>query len=255
MIRWLLLFLSLSFSVSAETYPIVVPAGVGGPTDTIARRLQKQLSEKHIETIVVNKSGLSGNLGFDYFIKDCKSCLLIATEAIYTNKIYFPESYPEDIVKDAIKLAKLGKNSTIVLTSLPINNLKDLIELSKNKTITVGNGGIGTTSYRAYKELCNIMNNNCIEVRYKSFSSSLPDLFSKTLDVYVFLEVGTLNGIVVEGLTKAIATLDNKRFQNIPTASEQGFDLVITGEYNLYYKNIPEFSLAIIRKTVLENKY
>lgn len=106
------------------TYPnrpitIVVPFAPGGGTDSIARDMAKNLSDRLGQPVVVeNRGGAGGALGADAVAKSKADghVLLFATSTYATNAAVSPK-LPYDPVKDLAPVAMIGRGPLLVVAS------------------------------------------------------------------------------------------------------------------------------------------
>lgn len=228
----IILFSSQSFAKSIE---IIVPYSAGGATDILARKIENVLGNN---VYVVNKPGASSNIGFQYFV-DCKTaCLLIAGPNIITNKNYFNEIYPKDILNSRM-VYLFGEIPYVLVTHKDINSIEDLLK----REIKVGHGGIGSNSYFGYLALCKLT--KCLEVPYKSASLSIAELASKEIDAYVH------DGRLIEqfekmGKLNVIASLSENP-DKIKTARQLGYDIVVESWWALFARNMSDADVKSIR--------
>ena len=221
---------------------LIVPFGVGGPTDLIARHVEIAI-EKHsdVSVGVVNQAGAAGNIGMRSFVGKDKA-LLLATESIVTNKINMPYSYPPDITRQAVPIHLFGLSPYIIFAHKQHKTMFDLIEKSKTRDILIGSGANGTGSYHSFDLLCNVHKvlERCRLVVYQSASYAVADLMSGRLDVYVSL-YSSYEQFTGSNDASAVALLSNKRMsmlENVPTALELGFDIQNYNWHGLFYKGL-----------------
>jgi tripartite-type tricarboxylate transporter receptor subunit TctC len=148
-----------SLSAAASDYPtrpvtIVVPFGAGGFTDNVGRLIAAGLSEKWKSPVVVeNKPGAGGNIGAAYSAKQSADgyTLYLSNTATDVINPHIYKSLSYDAAKDfePVILVVKTPNVLAVTPSLPVKNVKELIEYAKSTPggLTFGTPGNGTTGH------------------------------------------------------------------------------------------------------------
>jgi tripartite-type tricarboxylate transporter receptor subunit TctC len=220
---------------TAQQYPtkpvtLVVPFAAGGPTDTVARAVG-QAMEKTLGTnvIVENKPGAGGTIGVADVARaqpDGYRILVhhigMATAPALYRKLSF------DPLKDLEPVGLINDvpMTLLVRTTLPVNNVKELIghvKQTKDK-ITLANAGIGAASH-----LCGLLFQQAIEtdlttVPYKGTAPAITDLIGGQVDILCDQTTNTTEQIK-GGKVKALALTAPKRLESLkdlPTSAEAG---------------------------------
>jgi tripartite-type tricarboxylate transporter receptor subunit TctC len=220
---------------TAQQYPtkpvtLVVPFAAGGPTDTVARAVG-QAMEKTLGTnvIVENKPGAGGTIGVADVARaqpDGYRILVhhigMATAPALYRKLSF------DPLKDLEPVGLINDvpMTLLVRTTLPVNNVKELIgHVKQNKDkITLANAGIGAASH-----LCGLLFQQAIEtdlttVPYKGTAPAITDLIGGQVDILCDQTTNTTEQIK-GGKVKALALTAPKRLESLkdlPTSAEAG---------------------------------
>jgi tripartite-type tricarboxylate transporter receptor subunit TctC len=235
-----ILFLSASIS-QAQKVDFIVPYSVGGPSDFVARSIQKTLSDTEVKLVVLNRPGAGGTIGQLAFL-DCKRpCLLLAYQNMVDNKELF-KTQP---------VYFMGYQSVLLVTSTPgINNLRDLEALSRQRPINFAHSNPGSNSYDVYKGLSNLI--AAIEIPYKSAANVLADFLANRVDVYGLVYSGdpSFSGFIQDSNQRIIATMSRDRFQNVPTAAEQGYPITTNAWSMLLGLQLSQTTIELIRKTL-----
>jgi len=143
----------------------------------------------------------------------------------------------------------LGHQTVLLVTSTPgINNLRDLEALSRQRPINFAHSNLGSNSYDVYKGLSNLI--AAIEVPYKSAANALADFLANRIDVYGLVYTGdlTFSGFIHDSNQRIIATMSKDRFQNVPTAVEQGYPTTINAWSMLLGLQLSQATIETIRK-------
>ena len=130
-------------SADGESYPnkpvtLVVTAAPGGVTDILARALGQRLSKTWGQAVVVeNKPGASNQIGAVFVANSAPDgyTMLVTAEATFVINPWLYSRLPYDPVKDFMPITGLVSISQalITTTSLPVQNLKELIEFARRK--------------------------------------------------------------------------------------------------------------------------
>ena len=213
------LLLLLFFCVNLQAQPIefIVAAAVGGPDDTITRKLISKIEEQSsLKFVIVNKPGAAHTIGYNYMNQSAQPALMISNNNIMNNDLY----------KTSKPVFKLGTFTNIVFVSKasPIKDMKDLIELSQKRQINFAHGGIGTASHKAMSRLCEKIL-NCLSVPYKGASQAMLDLLNGTVDAFAVVSYG------------ADTFLQNTSYKSIGKITNEDNWVILFGK-NLNDKNI-----------------
>jgi tripartite-type tricarboxylate transporter receptor subunit TctC len=166
---------------NAENIEFIVPTAPGGPTDSITRIIVDKLQEKsNLKFNVFYKPGAAQTIAFQYINQSKKPSLIVATNTIKDDELY----------KTSTQIYRLGLHSNVVMVKSNSNlkSIDDLIELSKNRQINFGHGGVGTSSYHAMLKFCEKL--NCLPVPYKGTSQGMLDILNGSIDAYAPVSFG-----------------------------------------------------------------
>lgn len=222
---------------------MVVPYGAGGSADVAARIVADRLSADIGATFFVeNKGGASGNLGTQMVAEaEPDGCTMLVNGTVIAT---FLDSYTGlryDPLKDLTPVGGLGITPTIILTapSIPANDLKGLIELSKSRPngLSFANPGYGFQQHLATEEIAQRSGAKFVIIPYKGGGPALTDLLSARVDFGALLG-GTSKALIQDGKLKALAVLQDKRsvlLPDVPTAKEQGFPGLLGGVHFLLF--------------------
>ena len=142
----------------AQTYPsrpitMVVPLGVGGSTDVIARIMAEGMRASLGQPIIVeNTTGAGGTIGVGRVARAAPDGYTIGIGQWGTNVAsgaIYPLQY--DLIRDFEPVALVATQPFLIVAkkAMPANNLVELIAWLKANAIKVsqGNSGIGTPSH------------------------------------------------------------------------------------------------------------
>lgn len=229
------LLLTASMSTAfAQNYPnrivrIVVPYPAGGATDILARILAEKLTPMLGQNVIVeNRTGASGNIGFNYVAKaDPDGYTLLMGTANLTIAPAFADDLPFNVLTDFAPVATVvsSQNLLVIRPTLPAKNLKELIAYIKANPgkLTYGSSGIGTPllSVELMKHLAGV---EILHVPYKGDSPALADLLGGHIDMYCSTIIGEI-GYVQSGQLRAMGVTSKRRaasLPDVPTIEEAG---------------------------------
>ena len=223
----LCLLVLISATASGQNYParpirVVVPFGVGGPSDLIARFIEPSMREKlGVPWVVDNRSGAGGNIGTEIVAKstpDGYTILMatIGTQAINLSLYSRLNFHP---LKDFTPIALIceSPNALVVHPKLPVNSVPELIALARAKPgqLNYGSGGAGTTLHLS-AELFSVMTGiKMVHVPFKGVADALPALVGGRLDL-IFASLPSAMPLIRSGKLRAFAVTGAQRSPAIP---------------------------------------
>lgn len=227
----LLLLLFLSFELNATPIEFVVKAAAGGPDDVITRKLVDHIEQDtNLKFIVVNKPGAAHVIGYNYFESKNTPALIIGD----SNMINHP------VINSSERLFLMGDftNILFVKNKNGINTLDDLINLSKEREIKFGHGGVGTFSWIAADTMCQKIL-RCLLVPYRSGAPGMLDILNGTIDAYALISYGS-NAFIDNDMYRTIVMYSTSKHPtlDIPTLPRKYKDLEIRNWIAIYSKNL-----------------
>ncbi len=224
------LFAALSLGAAAQSGPIkiVVPYPPGGSSDIIARAISQPLSDALKQPVIVeNRAGANGNLGADLVAKskaDGLTLLLCDTGALAISPSIY--KLPFDPSKDlrGVTMLAYSPHMLVVHPSVPANNLKELVELSRKSELNFAVTAMGSAPHLAGVSVQRASGANWSYIPYKGGVQAVTDTIAGQTQV-------TMNGMlatlphVQSGKLKVLAISKGTRMPlvaNIPTLAEQG---------------------------------
>ena len=225
-------------SFPSKPIRVVVPSPPGGPPDLIMRIISPKMSSVLGQSIIVeNKPGAGGLVGTAYLAKvpaDGYSWLF--TTASHVTIPPFHKNVSYDPVKDFTHVSLVAQNygqTLVIPTSLPANNVSELVALAKKSPgkLSYASAGLGTASHIPAEVFKAKTQTDILMVPYKGVAEVMSDLLSGRVDMFF---VGTQIAIkhVEAGKLRALALTGNTRWKglpNVPTMQEAGipnFDVV-----------------------------
>src|SRR5258706_10326394 len=228
-----ILGLGVACAAAAQTYPdkairLIVPFPPGGSNDVIARVVGAQLSERLGQTILIdNRGGAGGTLGINAAAKSAPDGY-----TLFLGSVGFPLSIalgamPRESLQWFVPVASIGTGPSVLVVpvGLPVQNLRELVDLAKRKPGTLNAGAAGPGSFQHLAtELFRLRAGiDIVIVQYKGGGPALTDTIAGQVQLNVgsvvqnlpHVRTGKLKALGVGG--KRIAALPE-----VPTFAESG---------------------------------
>src|SRR5256714_85786 len=222
-------------SPAQEPYPsrtvkIVVPAIAGSTTDTLARIVADQLSQKWGKaTIVENIPGGAMNIGALSVARAAPDgyTLLIAPPSplSFNHLLYRDPGYEPTKFVPITMLAKIS-NVLVVRKDLPATTLKQLIDYGKANPgkLSYASQGVGSTAHLSAAQLEARAGIKMVHVPYRGAQPALTDVVAGHVDMF-FDTLATSVPLYRENKVRVLAIADLDRASavpEIPTFTEAG---------------------------------
>lgn len=224
---------SAAVDIPCGTAKLIVPWGAGGGTDVIFRILV-EAANKHgadPQIQVVNIGGQGGNKGAKEAVKaDPNGCTLFAIHqsalsSFLTGRVDFTWDAFEPVALMTRTPAIYGANAQV-----PYSDLKGLQAYAKDHPGEVLAGGtLGSTSHFAMLELQDAMGVEFKHISYDGTRERMTALLANNIQIGE-INLAAAKKYIQTGELKALAITTEERnpeIPDVPTAKEQGFDLVI----------------------------
>jgi tripartite-type tricarboxylate transporter receptor subunit TctC len=228
---------SASLAAGAQAYPakpirFIVPNGMGGTTDTIARSIAQHMSEALGQQIIVdNRPGSGGIIGTELVARapaDGYTWLMgtIGNMAI-SPKLYKRIAY--DPVRDFEPVSQFAASAYMLVVHPSINahSVKELVALAKTKPggFNYASAGSGTGSHLTMELFRSIAAIPVVHVPYKGGTPGLTALVGGEVDL-MFNGIPSTLPQVRAGRLRALAVTTPKRSPaapDVPTIGETGY--------------------------------
>ena len=139
----------------SRTIRFIVPFGVGGTADIIARVVAQRLAEPLGQSVAVeNRTGGGGTIGTDFVAKSPPDgyTFIVVTSTQTANETLVPNR-PYDLVRDFAPVSSLNLNhlAVVVHPSLPVHGIPELIAYARANPgrLDCGNPGVGSGHHLA----------------------------------------------------------------------------------------------------------
>lgn len=219
---------ALSQSYPVKAVRIVVPAAPSGGVDIMARLLGKEFSQSLGQPFIVeNRSpSVSADDGVAKAAPD--GYTLLFSTATYLVNAALHKDLPYDPIRDFAPVSVIGSTPIIVVChpSLPVNSIRDLIALAKQKpgALNFGSGGIGSPLHLAGELFNQEAKVNIVHIAYKGTSPALINLLSGEVQL-MFPSVISTYPYMKSGKVRVLAVLNPHRSRTlpeVPTTAESG---------------------------------
>ena len=217
-------------SLSSQPVQLVVGFSAGGPADTVARTLSQRLGELlNTSVVIVNRPGADGVLSAGTVARarpDGHTLLLAPSTLAINESLYNNLNY--DTRKDFIPVGFIGESPNIigVHPSLPVHNIKDLVEYTKSAGKPLFYGSTSSVTLLATEMFALQTGAKMERVPYKGAGQAIPALLSGEVQAMIS-SVVTLLPHVQSGSVRAIAVTSRSRLPIAPDivpAAEQGLE-------------------------------
>ena len=213
----------------ARPLRIVVPYPPGGSSDIIARAISNVLSETLKQSVVVeNKPGANGNLGADYVAKstpDGYTMLLCDVGALAISpSVYAKLPLDPSTELRGVTMLAYSPHLLVVHPSVPANNLRELVALSRQKDLNFAVSGTGGAPHLAGVALASAVGARWQYVPYKGGSQAITGTIGGETQVMMNGMLATYPH-VQSGKLKLLAVSKRSRMPligEVPTIAEQG---------------------------------
>lgn len=252
---------------TAGNYPdkpvsIVVGFAPGGTNDILARLISAKLQESLKQSFVVeNKPGASSAIGTGYVAKakpDGYTLLVSSSGGLTVNPVMM-KNLSYDPLKDLEPVALLGSYPLIVTVpaALPVNNIQELAQYSKQNKDGTLNHGVASSSFQLAAETLSAASDiKLMHIPYRGSGPTVTALLGQEIDIAVLDSAAVMPQVQANKL-KALAVTTGKRsaaFPDIPTVAEsgyEGYDVTIWTAL-MAPKDTPEPVLAKLRGALSE---
>jgi tripartite-type tricarboxylate transporter receptor subunit TctC len=228
------LLIALTTAAAAQDYPtkpvrLIIPFPPGGSNDVVGRMIATQLSEKLGKQVVVdNRAGAGGVIGTEIAANAAPDgyTLSIISIAHAVNPWLYKLSY--DPIKSFAPVGILasGPNVLAVNPGLPVNSVKDLVALAKQKPgdLQYASAGIGSFQHLGGELFKLEAGVDILHVPFKGGGPAMIDVigghtklvFSSLVQTTPHIKSGKLKALGVGGLKRSPVLPD------VPTVAEAG---------------------------------
>jgi tripartite-type tricarboxylate transporter receptor subunit TctC len=221
---------------AAQDFPnkairLIVPFPPGGPNDIIARVVAQRMAEILKQPIIIdNRSGQGGVVGTDVVAKappDGYTIAIASAGALAISPSMEKVAY--DTLRDLQPITLVAKvpEMLVVATSVPANNMQELVALAKSQPgkLNFASSGPGSMPHLAGELFKLTAGINIVHVPYRGAAPAVNDLLAQQVQM-VFLDLPILLPQIKAGKLKPIAVGAMDRVASLP-------DVPTTGEVGM----------------------
>lgn len=219
---------------------IIVAFPPGGTNDILARMVAPGLSERLGQPVVIeNRAGAGGSIGATAaYTADPNGLTLFA--GVPSPLTLFPHMTKVAYEPDKfIPLAELGSvpSALFARTDLPVDNLHDLVALSKKQKLSYASGGVGSAPHLLmvmFQREAGIDAEAVVHVPYTGMAPALQAIMGKQVDLMIV----TIGGVPIDASKyKVLGVTSGKRltaYPSLETFDEQGIPMVTENFFGLF---------------------
>ena len=217
---------------------IVVPYAPGGGLDILARMISQPLNERWgVPVIVDNRPGASGMVGSQIVAKavpDGYTLAMCSVEFITAPLVY--RQSPYDTIRDFTGVIQTASQSYLLVVhpSVPAQSVRELIALSKTRSLNYTSSGIGGVGHLSGELLKRLAGIEMVYVNYKGTGPALIDTIAGQVQV-MFVNPLPAMPHVKSGRLRLLASTDARRIAampDLPTIAESGVAGFSTNGWN-----------------------
>ena len=225
----------------SRTVKVVVPYGVGGVTDTMARVTADRLGKTFGQTFVIeNKLGAGGAIGVDYALHSPQDgyTILFVGSTLFT-VLPLAQKVNYEPLKDLVPVSITGTNGMVMVVGkdAPYSTLREFIDYARANPgkVTYSSGGPATNNHLSTAYLAGKEGLDMVHVPFGGGQAALTAVLSKSVDMH-FGNSSDLIEPVKSGTVKALAVSTRQRMPqlpNVPTVAETvpGYEYVAWNGY------------------------
>jgi len=216
---------------NGQTVRVIVPFPGGASTlDSVVRTVTPDISKFLGSPVIVdNKPGAGTVIGVDATAKATDNLTVGGVANSFTVNQSLIKTLPYNTTKDLQPVVLMARTANVlaVKSSLPVNNLKELIDYAKKNPgkLSYASFGNGTTAHFAGEMLKSMAGIYVVHIPYRGQGPALTDLIAGNVDL-MFGNLPDFLPYIKSGKIKAIGTTYLTRAPlapEIPTIAEQGF--------------------------------
>jgi tripartite-type tricarboxylate transporter receptor subunit TctC len=228
------LVLALATAAAAQDYPtkpvrLIIPFPPGGSNDVVGRMIATHMGEHLGKQVVVdNRSGAGGVIGTEVAANAAPDgyTLLIISLAHAVNPWLYKLSYDPIKSFTPIGILASGPNVLAINPGLPVNSVKELVALAKQKPgeLQYASAGVGSFQHLGGELFKLEAGVDMLHVPFKGGGPAMIDVIGGHTKL-VFSSLVQTTPHIKSGKLKALATGGTKRnpvLPDVPTVAEAG---------------------------------
>jgi tripartite-type tricarboxylate transporter receptor subunit TctC len=206
----------------SQRITMVVPFPPGAATDILARTVAKSLTEAWSQPVIVeNKAGATGGIGAQFVARAEPDgyTLLVATSSSHTMGPHMMKEPMFDSVRDfkPVSLIAWSPNVLVVNPKVPVDSVRELIELAKAQPdrLNYASSGTGSSIHLAAALFEKMADVRMHHVPYRGAGPALADLLGGQVDL-MFDTVAQSLPHIKAGKLKALGVTTTRRSSSLP---------------------------------------
>jgi tripartite-type tricarboxylate transporter receptor subunit TctC len=212
----------------AHTIKIIVPTGVGGITDLLARMVGKSISDQFGQPVIIdNRPGAGGTIGTRLVAQsppDGYTLLMVFPSHAANPALYL--HLPYDSEKDFAPISMVTKVSEILLVpnSSPAKSIPEFIELARKQQLNYASVGVGSLAHLATELFLATAGVKMTHIPYRSVPEAQQAVMSGGVAAFFDTPITALPQVKA-GTVRALGISTSKRLAiapEIPTIAEAG---------------------------------
>lgn len=224
----------LAFAQGFPSKPIriIVPVPPGSSIDIIGRIIATTLSKAMGQQVIVdNRPGASLMIGMTAAAKavpDGYTFAIVALGPLVQTPVVLYPNAPFDPVKDfaAVSLLATGPIVMVIHPSIPVKNVKELVNLAKRRPgqLNFGSTGVGSANHIVAEMFKLLTNTDIVHVPYKGNVEVINGLIVGEVSI-IFTGVAPVVGLTKARRLRVLVTTGRQRipiFPEVPTMAEVG---------------------------------
>lgn len=227
------MFMIASISSAQKPVVLVVPFPPGGPTDQVARVIQKTLGQELNRPVVIeHRAGAGGDIASAYVSNwsspDPVILLQSSSYAIKSSLQSQPAQWNDSRI---VPLMYMGKVPMIMAVSpqSPLINLSSWSKLDSTRPVNWGSAGVGTMSHLVGAVFKDKIKKNLIHIPYKGSSPLAVDLMANHVEVAFLTATPAEIQMIKNNQIIAVATSASQKIEGldkVPTFKDLGLGAV-----------------------------
>jgi len=220
---------SFAQSYPTKTVRIIAPVAPGGGVDLVARTMADQYTKALGKPFIVeNLSGGGGIIASQTTSRAAADGYTLMVGYVGTHGTNpAVRKVPYDAVNGFTPIAMVGgtPNVLVVHPSIPVKNLKELVEYAKKNPISYGSSGQGTLTHLAMEQFKQAADFEAVHAAYRGIAPGLLDLLGGQTQMMLPGLAAAIGHIRSEKI-KPIAITGSQRHPltpDVPTFEEQGY--------------------------------
>jgi tripartite-type tricarboxylate transporter receptor subunit TctC len=235
------LWLASTAAPMAQDYPthtikIIVPTGVGGITDLLARMMGNSISDQLGQPVIIdNRPGAGGTIGTRIVAQSPPDgyTLLMAFPSHAANPALYLH-LPYDSEKDFAPISMVTKVSEILLVpnSSPAKSIPEFIELARKQQLNYASVGVGSLAHLATELFLATAHVKMTHIPYRSVPEAQQAVMSGSVAAFFDTPITALPQVKA-GTVRALGISTRQRLAiapDLPTIAEAGLpEYEVTG--------------------------